>query len=186
MLFNTPLFFWFFLIFFLLFNFVFVERRKHLWLLVVSSLIFYGSWNYAFLPLLVGNAVMDYLIAAQIQKNRERPQVKKRWLVLGANGYIFSHAGDGPKLAAFREVVAKYHDTPDRLSSTAEKDAHRKALNRLQSKFFKVPFDPDKNRDEAKEILAIYEQEIEGRYRGGAAMDLEAYLSKEIVEPLID
>lgn len=83
MLFNTPLFFWFFLIFFLLFNFVFVERRKHLWLLVISSLIFYGSWNYAFLPLLVGNAVMDYLIAAQIQKNQERPQVKKRWLVLG-------------------------------------------------------------------------------------------------------
>lgn len=83
MLFNTPLFFWFFALFFLLYNFVFVERRKHLWLLVISSLIFYGSWNYAFLPLLVGNAVMDYLIAAQIQKCADRPALKKRWLVLG-------------------------------------------------------------------------------------------------------
>lgn len=83
MLFNTPLFFWFFAIFFVLFNFVFVERRKHLWLLIVSSLIFYGSWNYAFLPLLVGNAVMDYLIAARIFHCKDDPVTKKRWLVLG-------------------------------------------------------------------------------------------------------
>ncbi|MGC3943308.1 MAG: hypothetical protein QM762_02030 [Chryseolinea sp.] len=83
MLFNTPLFFWFFALFFLLYNFVVVAPRKHLWLIVIASLLFYGSWNYAFLPLLVGNAVMDYLIAAQIQKHQADPVVKKRWLVLG-------------------------------------------------------------------------------------------------------
>lgn len=83
MLFNTPLFFWFFAVFFLLYNFVVTAHRRQLWLIVVASLVFYGSWNYAFLPLLVGNAVMDYLVAAQIQKHADRPQVKKRWLMLG-------------------------------------------------------------------------------------------------------
>lgn len=82
MLFNTPLFFWFFAIFFVLFNFVFVERRKHLWLLLVASFIFYGSWNYAFISLLVFSAVSDYLIARQIEVNDHDQVMRKRWLVL--------------------------------------------------------------------------------------------------------
>ena len=82
MLFNTPLFFWFFAIFFVLFNFVFVERRKHLWLLLIASFIFYGSWNYAFISLLVFSAVSDYLIARQIEANDHDQVMRKRWLVL--------------------------------------------------------------------------------------------------------
>ena len=82
MLFNTPLFFWFFAIFFVLFNFVFVERRKHLWLLLISSFIFYGSWNYAFIPLLIFSALSDYFIASRIEGSAENQSLKKRWLTL--------------------------------------------------------------------------------------------------------
>lgn len=82
MLFNTPLFFWFFAVFFVLFNFVFVERRKHLWLLLISSFIFYGSWNYAFIPLLIFSALSDYFIASRIEGSVENQSLKKRWLTL--------------------------------------------------------------------------------------------------------
>jgi alginate O-acetyltransferase complex protein AlgI len=82
MLFNTPLFFWFFAGFYGLFNFVFVERRKHLWLLLLSSLVFYGSWNYAFIPLLIFNAVADYIIAQRIEDSGLDDKRRKRWLVL--------------------------------------------------------------------------------------------------------
>lgn len=81
MLFNTPLFFWFFAVFFVLFSFVFVERRKHLWLLLISSFIFYGSWNYAFIPLLVFSALTDYLIAQRIEANADNPTRKKYWVI---------------------------------------------------------------------------------------------------------
>ena len=82
MLFNTPLFFWFFASFFILFNFVFVERRKHLWLLLISSFVFYGSWNYAFISLLVFSAICDYSIAQRIEDNADNQQRRKRWLIL--------------------------------------------------------------------------------------------------------
>lgn len=82
MLFNTPLFFWFFAVFFVLFNFVFVERRKHLWLLLIASFVFYGSWNYAFIPLLVFSALSDYFIAGRIDACADDSRIKKRWLTL--------------------------------------------------------------------------------------------------------
>lgn len=108
MLFNSPVFFWFFAIFFILFNFLFVERRRHLWLLLFSSLLFYAAWNYAFLPLLIGSAMTDYLIAKRIQYHHDRGDIKskKRWLatcvtinlsVLGFfkyNNFILQSAAD--------------------------------------------------------------------------------------------
>jgi len=71
MLFNTPVFFWFFAGFFILYNFVFTEHRKHLWLLLIASLVFYGSWNYAFIPLIVFSALSDYVIAGFIEQAKD-------------------------------------------------------------------------------------------------------------------
>ncbi len=82
MIFNSAIFFWFFTSFFLLFNFVFVERRKHLWFLLISSLIFYGTWNYQFLALLIFSASADYLIAQRVEANVDNQTLKKRWLTL--------------------------------------------------------------------------------------------------------
>ncbi len=69
MLFNTPLFFFFFAIFFVLYSFVFLRRTPRLYLILVGSLIFYAGWNYRFIPLLVFSAVVDYFVAIGIHNS---------------------------------------------------------------------------------------------------------------------
>ena len=66
MLFNTPLFFAFFIVFLLFYGFVFLRRTPKVYFILVASLVFYGAWNYKFIPLLVGSAVGDYFLALAI------------------------------------------------------------------------------------------------------------------------
>ncbi len=78
MLFNTPLFFLFFSVFFLLYSFVFLRRRPRVLLILVGSLIFYAGWNFRFIPLLVFSAMADYFLAihiSQAQAIRRRKQL---------------------------------------------------------------------------------------------------------------
>lgn len=81
MIFNTPIFFWFFCIFILFYGFVFLKQTPRIYLILVSSLVFYGAWNYSFIPLLVASGVADYFIAQAIG-NASSQQVKKRWVSL--------------------------------------------------------------------------------------------------------
>ena len=81
MIFNTPIFFWFFCIFILFYGFAFLKQTPKVYLLLVSSLIFYGAWNYSFIPLLVGSGIADYFIAQAIG-NSSSQRNKKRWLIL--------------------------------------------------------------------------------------------------------
>ncbi|MFT4939718.1 MAG: alginate O-acetyltransferase complex protein AlgI [Paraglaciecola sp.] len=81
MIFNTPLFFWFFCVFILFYGFVFLKQTPKVYLILVGSLVFYGAWNYQFIPLLVGSGIADYLIAQAIYKASSK-QYKKRWLSL--------------------------------------------------------------------------------------------------------
>lgn len=81
MIFNTPLFFWFFCIFIVFYGFVFLKQKPKVYLILVGSLIFYGAWNYSFIPLLVGSGIADYFIAQAIY-NASTKQLKKRWLML--------------------------------------------------------------------------------------------------------
>ena len=66
MLFNTPIFFVFFVIFLLFYGLIFVQKRPRLYFILVASLVFYGAWNYRFIPLLVGSSVVDYYLALAI------------------------------------------------------------------------------------------------------------------------
>ena len=50
-------------------------------MILVSSLVFYGAWNYSFIPLLVGSGIADYFIAQAIAKTANQRH-KKRWLLL--------------------------------------------------------------------------------------------------------
>lgn len=81
MIFNTPIFFWFFCIFILFYGFVFLKQTPKVYVLLVSSLVFYGAWNYSFIPLLVGSGIADYFIAQAIAKTPSQRN-KKRWLTL--------------------------------------------------------------------------------------------------------
>lgn len=81
MIFNTPIFFWFFCIFILFYGFVFIKQTPRVYLILVGSLVFYGAWNYSFIPLLVGSGIADYYIAQAIG-NADNQSLKKRWLTL--------------------------------------------------------------------------------------------------------
>lgn len=81
MIFNTPIFFWFFCIFILFYGFAFLKQTPKVYMLLVSSLVFYGAWNYSFIPLLVGSGIADYFIAQAIF-NSSSQRNKKRWLTL--------------------------------------------------------------------------------------------------------
>ena len=81
MIFNTPIFFWFFAIFLLCYGFIFLKQKPRVYLIIVGSLVFYGAWNYNFIPLLVGSAVADYFIAQAIG-NADSKAIKKRWVTL--------------------------------------------------------------------------------------------------------
>jgi len=81
MIFNTPIFYLFFLVFLSVYGLVLGRRRPKVYFIIVSSLVFYGAWNYRFIPLLVGSAVADYFIAQAIGRSTD-PGSRKRWLTL--------------------------------------------------------------------------------------------------------
>ena len=81
MIFNTPLFFLFFLLFLLGFGLVLRRHKPKVFFIVVASLVFYGAWNYRFIPLLLFSAVADYFIARAIHAS-DTKRTRKRWVSL--------------------------------------------------------------------------------------------------------
>ena len=79
MLFNTPIFFVFFVVFLLIYGLILVQKRPRLYFVLVASLVFYGAWNYRFIPLLVGSSVIDYYLALAIAA--AATQRHKKWLL---------------------------------------------------------------------------------------------------------
>jgi D-alanyl-lipoteichoic acid acyltransferase DltB (MBOAT superfamily) len=69
MLFNTPLFFWFFGTFFLLYSFVILRQSPRVYLILVSSLVFYAGWNYHFIPLLIASGLVDYAVGRGLERS---------------------------------------------------------------------------------------------------------------------
>jgi len=81
MVFNTPIFFVFFVVFLLIYGLILVQNRPRLYFILVASLVFYGAWNYRFIPLLVGSSVIDYYLALAIA-GAATAQRKKLYLAL--------------------------------------------------------------------------------------------------------
>jgi len=79
MLFNTPIFFVFFVVFLGIYGLILVQKRPRLYFILVASLVFYGAWNYRFIPLLVGSSVIDYYLALAI--GAATTQARKKWLL---------------------------------------------------------------------------------------------------------
>ena len=79
MLFNTPIFFLFLIVFLLFYGFVFLRDKPRVYFILVASLVFYGTWNYRFIPLLVGSAIIDYFLAQAI--HRAPSQSRKKFLL---------------------------------------------------------------------------------------------------------
>ncbi|MEM9301592.1 MAG: MBOAT family O-acyltransferase [Pseudomonadota bacterium] len=79
MIFNTPLFYFFFVAFMAVYGLLLLRHRPRVLFIIVASLVFYGAWNWRFIPLLVGSAVADYFIAQAI--GNATSQGRKKFLV---------------------------------------------------------------------------------------------------------
>jgi D-alanyl-lipoteichoic acid acyltransferase DltB (MBOAT superfamily) len=116
MLFNTPRFFLFFSIFFLLYSFVFLRRRPRILLILVGSLIFYAGWNYRFVPLLVFSATADYFLANSIA---QAENIRDKKLLLSVSVAInlgilaiFKYADFAMQSVADLLAAFGYHPSP--------------------------------------------------------------------------
>ncbi len=81
-LFNTPLFLYFFAGFSVLYGFVFLRRTPRVWLILVASLVFYAGWNYRFIPLLVLSSLVDYGVALGLERAQGRERLRKGLLAV--------------------------------------------------------------------------------------------------------
>jgi D-alanyl-lipoteichoic acid acyltransferase DltB (MBOAT superfamily) len=61
--------------------------EAHKRFLLLASYLFYGFWNWRYLPLLIGISLYSALIAQRIQKSAEAKS-KKAWLIGGAEGCL--------------------------------------------------------------------------------------------------
>ncbi|MEM7511013.1 MAG: MBOAT family O-acyltransferase [Bacteroidota bacterium] len=82
MLFNSLAFLIFLPVVFLLYWFVFNKNLKLQNLLIlISSYVFYGWWNWRFLSLIAISTIVDYIMGFNIQSASD-DRIKKRWLWL--------------------------------------------------------------------------------------------------------
>ena len=61
--------------------------QAHKAFLLLTSYVFYGFWNWTYLPLLIGISLFSGLIARQIQRSAF-PGARKAWLVIGTSGCL--------------------------------------------------------------------------------------------------
>jgi len=81
MIFNSNIFILFFSAFALVYWLVRRNQRCRDWLILGSSFVFYGTWNWRFLGLLVVTGGIDFICAHKIGISHNQTH-KKRWLML--------------------------------------------------------------------------------------------------------
>ena len=97
MIFNSNIFLLFFSVVILLYWLVRNNQGHRDWLILIASFIFYGTWDWRFLCLLIITGGVDFVCAYKISTSQE-PTSKKRWLLLsilsnlGTLGF-FKYAG---------------------------------------------------------------------------------------------
>jgi D-alanyl-lipoteichoic acid acyltransferase DltB (MBOAT superfamily) len=97
MIFNSNIFLLFFSVVILLYWLVRNNQGHRDWLILIASFIFYGTWDWRFLFLLIITGGVDFVCAYKISTSQE-PTSKKRWLLLsilsnlGTLGF-FKYAG---------------------------------------------------------------------------------------------
>jgi alginate O-acetyltransferase complex protein AlgI len=62
------------------------RREWALWWLLAASLVFYGAWDYRFVPVIVASVIANYLVGRAI--DTASAPAKRRWLVFGLVGNL--------------------------------------------------------------------------------------------------
>jgi D-alanyl-lipoteichoic acid acyltransferase DltB (MBOAT superfamily) len=107
LVFDTPLFIVFFAWFFVLFHFVAASTNQRTWLIVVGSLLFYGSFGIRLVPAVVATGLVDFFVAKRIAAERRRPKkqallaviVAMNVALLAASKYLVNAERVAPTLA---------------------------------------------------------------------------------------
>ena len=77
------------------------------------------------------------------------------------------------KFKAFREVVQVYKQSPDEYAGSEKRQAFNKRLRGVQQKFSAIPFDPTKDRNQARQIIQVFRDELENKYSGQLYIEIE-------------
>ena len=107
------------------------------------------------------------------------PLVRSRSTVLVASSEVMvSRLLEAPvKVKAFEAIVAKFKEHPDKYASYSEMEKYTDDLKDLVDLFTSIPFDGSKTSDEAKRIIQLYENNIQGRYKGHLFNQVEGEVS---------
>lgn len=57
-----------------------VPRRRRIWVLLTASLVFYGTWNYQYLALILGSTFVDHIAAWRVYRS-DVARTRNRWLL---------------------------------------------------------------------------------------------------------
>ena len=85
-------------------------RRRRVWILLIASCVFYGSWNVRYLALIWASTLVDFVAAGRMYR-AERAAVRARWLLaslvanLGALAVFKYYGFFTESLAAMLEAV---------------------------------------------------------------------------------
>lgn len=82
--FTSGSFFVFIFIFFLVWPWARKENARRWTIISIASLVFYGWFDWRFIFLLLGSAVIDFVAASKIEKDRHR----KKWLIVSIVGNL--------------------------------------------------------------------------------------------------
>jgi alginate O-acetyltransferase complex protein AlgI len=86
MVFNSLEFFIFLVGFLLIFYGIAKTKPQKIWCITLGSLVFYGFWDYRFIPLLLFTAALDFYIALKIDKQTDkRIQLRYLWISVFSN-----------------------------------------------------------------------------------------------------
>jgi len=91
MIFNSTSFFIFLPIFFILYFLLIQNFKYQNYLILISSLFFYGFWDYRFVSLLLLNTVMDYYFGLALfgEKNKRKKNLILFWAIFMNLGILF-------------------------------------------------------------------------------------------------
>lgn len=79
--FNSPTYFIFLLLFFVVYWSLQKQHKLQNWLLLVGSYVFYGWWDYRFLFLIFVSSLTDYVVGIQIEKANKQ-SIKRSYLII--------------------------------------------------------------------------------------------------------
>jgi len=141
------------------------------WLPIVWIIFTWTIW----LTIMGGTGLFAYQRWLEGKGNRAAGYIKSAALLfcvfMGLK--VFSIGNGTPKVNAMKAIVSHLENMPDIYATESEHKKHNGKTSQLLDAFEKIPFDPKKQRAEVKEIVKLYEDRVNRRFKGQLILELE-------------